>query len=760
MRMNALTYCIGLAIASPLLLLSCSESAAAAQRSEPAHAPDDPAAEPATAASTAPEVQLEAIVVTANKRSQNLQDVPMAVTAMPGYQLRREHAKGFADYVANVPGFNIISSGPGQNQLVLRGITSGSSQSNATVGTYIDGIPYGSSTVYALGSLLTPNIDPADLVRIEVLRGPQGTLYGSNTLGGLIKFVTVPPNSRRTAGRVRMGYTQVSGGGHGYSVHAMGNLPLITDELALRVNAYHNQKPGYIDNVATGKSDVNEATVDGARLQLLWTPSEDLSVRLSALAQDMSGDGLANVGVDVYADTLEPIHGDLTRESIINTGLFDLKQRLYSVMVKADLGWADLVSASSYSRARLDMVGDLTAAYGPVLGPVLGVPDAGFVIHQPVNLDKYTQEFRLESPGHQSLEWRLGLYYTHERSTNHQVVTAIDKDTGATLDLPLLADATLGPARFTEWAGYGDVTWHAGQRFSVTLGARYSHDETTYEQSGAGLLVGNNDFTIEGSAHATTYLINPSFQFSDDVMGYVRIASGFRPGGPNVGLPPGLEAPDTFGPDKLVSYEAGLKSSLLDHRMRLDVAAFYIDWTEIQIAVVKGGFNYLGNGGQARSRGVELSWQYTPVTGLFLSGNAAWTDATLTEDTPPGLFGSEGDRLPYVPEWKASLGFDYDFPMSHGWSGFVGGRYSYVGERVSDFLAVPAPRTRLDSYHQVDVRAGVNRGPWTLSLYVKNLTDERGISSITPQTTVATASPFAATYIRPRTMGISFSIHF
>ncbi|TAM32732.1 MAG: TonB-dependent receptor, partial [Rhodanobacter sp.] len=204
-------------------------------------------------------------MVTANKRSELLQNVPMAVSAVSGDDLRREGANSFADYATQIPGLNLISTAAGQTQLVLRGITSGSGQANASVSTYIDDAPYGSSTVYAIGGLLTPDIDPADIERIEVLRGPQGTLYGANSLGGLVKFVTTPPDATRAYGRVTVGYDSVSGGGSGLTERAMFNVPLIEDKLALRVNAYHRDDPGYIDNVATGKSEVNEDTVSGGR---------------------------------------------------------------------------------------------------------------------------------------------------------------------------------------------------------------------------------------------------------------------------------------------------------------------------------------------------------------------------------------------------------------------------------------------------------------------------------------------------------------
>ncbi|HEV7775833.1 MAG TPA: TonB-dependent receptor [Luteibacter sp.] len=703
---------------------------------------------------------LGAVVVSANKRTERLQDVPMAVSALSGDQLDRETAQSFADYATRVPGLNIVSQGPGQTQLVLRGITSGGNTPNATVGTYIDDVPYGSSTVYSAGSVLTPDLDPSDIQRIEVLRGPQGTLYGSNTLGGLVKFVTTPPDSTQVSGRVGAGYSSVSGGGTGLDTNAMFNLPLIQNQLAVRVNAYTRNDPGYIDNVATGEKDVNDAKVSGGRAQLLWTPNDKFSLRLSALAQNLSGDALANGGVDIDPITRQPIYGDLKQSRAPGTGLFNVKYRLYDATINADFGWAKLVSATSYSTEDTRNNADVTNAYGPILNPALGLDNGGYSISDPISLGKFTQELRLQSREDQVLEWRAGVFYTREHSSNVQDVLSFDATTGAPIALPTLGHISVGPAIFTEWAGYGDVTWHASSQFSITLGARYSSDRTTFSQVGSGLLVGANDFTIRGSDNPTTYLLNPSFKFTDDVMGYMRIASGFRPGGPNVGVPPGLGAPVTFGPDKLVSYELGLKSTMLDKHMTVDVAAFYIDWTNIQLTSFAGGFSFLGNGGKARSQGVEASWQYAAARGLMLSANATWTDAELTADAPPGLYGFKGDRLPYVPKWNANLGADYDFPLGNGWSGFVGASYRFIGARKTDFAVVPGPRFDVPSYDGVDLRVGANYANWTLKAYVKNLTNDRGISSMATETTDPRGTPFSAVYVTPRTVGVSASVSF
>ena len=748
---------VGLGLMSPLCLFAQTQNDTTSQVAASASA--DASTRHATAARA---TQLGTIIVTANKRSERLQDVPMAVSVLDNARLERQNAVSFTDYATQVPGLNLISSGEGWTQLVLRGVTSGSRQPNATVGTYIDDTPYGSSTIYAAGSMLTPDIDPSDLQRIEVLRGPQGTLYGSNTLGGLVKFVTTPPDTTQASARIGFNTSSIEGGGSGYGAHATVNLPLVTNKLGLRVSVYDRDDPGYIRNITTGQAEIDKAKVSGARAQLLWTPNENVSVRFSALAQNLNSDGLANQGIEVDPATLRPIYGWREQARAAGTGLFKIKYRLYDLSVNADFGWAKLISTTSFSTLGFKENTDITSLYGPVLNPLFGLTNGGYSELQPIALNKITQELRLQSPADQTWEWRAGVFFTHEHSSDKQDILSFDASTGAPIALPPLGSVVLGPALFREWAGYGDLTWHATSKLSILVGARYSNDNTSYTQTTQGLLTGATDFTTRGHDHPITYLFNPSYKFSDDVMAYVRVASGFRPGGPNVGVPPGLGAPLTFGPDKLVNYELGLKSLLLDKRMSIEADVFYINWSKVQLTTTAAGFSFLGNGGRATSKGAEISWRYTPLNGLTVWANSTYTHARLAADTPTGsIYGLKGDRLPYVPMWSANLGADYNFPLGGSdWSGFVGGNFSYVGARESDFNPVPAPRSHLPGYNNLDLHVGVNYANWTVEVYAKNLANRRGISSMWPETIDPVASPFQASYQTPRTIGMSASVDF
>ncbi len=240
--------------------------------------------------------ELSTVVVTATRRSETLQKVPMAISALTNDDIERQHLQNFADYAATVPGLNAVTAGPGRTELSIRGIASGSGQAVGSVGTYVDDTPYGSSSAYAVGAALTPDIDPADLERVEVLRGPQGTLYGAGALGGVVRFITSPPDTQGTYGRLQVGGNSVSGGGTGFDVHGMVNLPLAPN-LAVRANVYDTTTPGFIDDAGQGKKDVNETRVKGGRASALWTPTEQTSLQLTALVQNLNAKASARRSV-------------------------------------------------------------------------------------------------------------------------------------------------------------------------------------------------------------------------------------------------------------------------------------------------------------------------------------------------------------------------------------------------------------------------------------------------------------------------------
>lgn len=721
--------------------------------------------------STQDQNQLGEVIVTAQRRSEALIKVAAPVSALLASDLQRNSDVRLADYAASVPGLNLISEQAGENVIVIRGVSTGLGfASSSTTATYIDDTPFGSSTANALGSVTAVDLDPATLQRVEVLRGPQGTLYGASAMGGLIKYVTIPPSLTKDSGRVELDGDAIDGGGQGWGVRAMWTGPLVADKLGMTINAYDRHDPGYIDDPNLDRKNVNSAQVDGGRVAFLWKPIDDLSAEFSAMTQDSTTDGSSEV--DVNSD-LTPIYGKYQqfRHAGVNDGheSWDIRATLASLRVVYDLHWASLTSISSYQSQTANTWIDFTFRFGPLLESILNIPNTNLGVFDHVTLDDHriTQEIRLASPGSDRFEWLGGLYFTHEKSVQPERFSdPFNLATNATVPVPGGIFTDPNNDRYWEYAGYADLTYHFTSKFQVLAGARFTHDAEDNVTPFSGLLNGPPAVAmIDTSSSTTTYLFSPSYNLDDNNMIYIRVASGFRPGGPT-----GLTttsvyagAPASYGPDTLTNYEIGYKAGLPERRMTIDVSAFDIEWKKMQVlSETPSGFIVTGNAGNARSSGLEMAWAWRPLAGLTLAANAAYTDAHLTSDSP-GISAKAGDRLPDVPKLSANLSADYDFPISDEISGFAGGNYQYQGARIMDFVSGAPPnfvRPAMPSYNTVNLRAGLIRGGFTGELYVKNAGNSYGINHLVSEVQDGYSAPLGASVLQPRTFGVSLSYKF
>jgi iron complex outermembrane recepter protein len=707
-------------------------------------------------------VELEEVVVTAQKRSERLLEVAAPVTALTATALERVQAVRLDDYAALAPGLNLFGTREGDAQLVVRGITTGSSNSTTTA-TYIDDSPYGSSTTHALGGSMALDLDPGSLQRIEVLRGPQGTLYGASALGGIVKYVTVAPSLTEFGGRVELDGSSVDGGGQGYGVRGLVSGPLIANTLGFTLSGFDRRDPGYIDNPNLGQRNVNSTRVDGGRAALLWQPSDSFSANLSVLAQDTHGNGSSYEWLN---GDLSPTDGGLKQFFFIDQPLVE-HSRLYSLTLNDDLGWGALTSISSYQSEKYNEIVDSTTYYSPVVQSILGIdaPNLGTYLPDKVDLNKITQEVRLASPSTNRLEWQGGFFFTHESSDYSQSVDAFNIPNGQPLSLGVDLYNGNDTETYREEAVFGDVTYHFTPQFDVLAGLRYSANQQRDYFPSSGLLAGGTN-VAEGTSsdHSVTYLVTPKYKFDDNNMMYARVASGYRPGGPNDTLAALVTqgVPATYQPDTLTNYEIGYKASLLDHTVTLDLSAFDIEWHHIQIGETIGGVFTTGNGSDARSSGFEAAVTWAPVHGLNLTANFAYTDAHLT-DNAPGINGVAGDRLPDSPKLAANVGADYDFPLTAQIGGFVGASTHYQGNRVTDFVSTSPPgyeRPVLPAYTTVDLRSGVTRGGLEFTLYLKNVGNEHGLNYLTSTMLDGVSPPYAVSVIQPRTVGLSLSQKF
>jgi len=382
---------------------------------------------------------------------------------------------------------------------------------------------------------------------------------------------------------------------------------------------------------------------------------------------------------------------------------------------------------------------------------------------------KFTQEVRLASPSNNKFEWMVGAYYTHEEGKIDQQITSRDAATGQPFTDPFLVNLGLArlDSKYKEIAGFTNVTWHATDQFDITAGARVAKNKQSAHQVTSGPLAGVSDDTTKSDESVFTYSVSPRFEINDSTAIYARIAKGYRPGGPNV-LPPTAPStvPRQFNSDTLTSYEVGLKADL-GHRSSLDIAAYHLNWKDIQLFSLVDNFGVNVNGGTAASNGIEGSLTLHPVTGLTLGVNGAWTDAHLTEDTPLVAGGRDGDKLPYVPKLSFSLNTDYDWHLSDSTTAFLGATFAYTGNQRDNFnfFGVP-PQRRVSDYAMVDFRGGVEFDRFTVEAYVKNVTNTRGVTALNTVDDAVTGAnnvPFGGIYAaltRPRTFGLSLSAGF
>lgn len=693
------------------------------------------------------------IVVTAQKRAERLLETPQSVTAISGEDLARINAMQFRDFANSVPALSFTTAGPGQTQLTLRGVTAGN-DIGPTVGVYVNDVPYGSSTAFTNASSLSLDAGLFDMDRIEVLRGPQGTLYGASTMGGLIKYVTAAPQLDGVSGSAQAGVSDTRHGGISYNGGAAFNVPVVTDKVALRANGFYSRDGGFIDNLALGRKDVNRSRVYGGRADLLLKPSDALSIRIGGYLQNIHRGGTAAAD---YTLAGEPVDGSFDQRRLLAEG-FEQRFRLASGTIDYDLGPATLTSITSYQTTRVAFRQDASAVYVPLLGQ-FGLNFDAVAVDQARSTKKFTQELRLASNGTGTIDWLVGGFFTNENSRNGQLIVPYDANGSiAPVDLATIAI----PSRYRELAAFGNLTWHITERFDVSGGLRYARNTQRFEQIGSGLLIGSQP-QARSSDDVVTYLANARYRFSDKATFYVRYATGYRPGGPNYVVDDPLTgeplAPATFKSDSLQSFEAGFKAETADRSFGIDLAGYYIDWNDIQIATAAGGVSVIANAGGAHVTGAELTLTARPSSTLTATGSFAWQHARIADDSAD-LGATKGDRLPNVPKYTVTMNLDYRAPATSALRPSAGATVRFVSDRSSSFDgSARFPQYDLPDYVAVDLRAGATFGPVEAQVFVRNLFDTRGQLSAATVLSIL-GGPAQVSMMQPRTIGLSATTRF
>lgn len=781
--------------AASVLLLTCLFAATIASAQEAAQ-PDpskkkspSPEAEQAGKADASKPLNFrEDVTVTVQKRTEAVADIPASVTVVNGQLLEQQRANAIQDLVPLVPGLSVTSTRPGAARVTLRGTNAGGVAS--TVGVYMDDVPFGSSTGLANGAVSAGDFDTFDLARVEVLRGPQGTLYGASSVGGVLKYVPNRPSTERFETRLLGSVETVDNGDPGYSLTGLLNVPL-GKKAAVRASGFYRFDSGFIDSIGSNPiasltnpsiiivrgtqvaQGLNSLDRFGGRAALLIKPSEKFSFSLGAHIQNIQSDASNNVDADPA--TLQPLNPTPV-QSRYQSEWNDTKYRVYNGTADWDFGAASLQSVTSYGTFKTNFQSDLAIATNLTGGPTLAAlvtqlfgnsqtRPLSAVLPQTTSTDKFTQELRLVSRKSEKLDWLLGGYFTNEDSAIKQKILAVEANTdNIASGVPALADVGLDSS-YEEIAGFANATWHVTPRFELGLGGRASHNSQKASQLATGPLAGGRVQyeDVKSSESPFTYSIAPRFEFKNNSSIYGRMATGFRPGGPNV-LPPSAPAnvPRTYDSDKLTSYELGFKAGRgAADKFSLDFSGYYLDWEDIQLLVVVNNFGINGNGGTAVSKGFELAASVYPTNGLSLSFNGSYTNAKLTQDTAAVVGGKNGDALPYVPEWSFGLNADYEWTVKGNSRAYVGGSLGYTGDRTVQFnnRAAGGAIRKADSYTTLNLRAGAYIGRWSVEVYGKNITNEMGITSInTPGTLPKGAVGLGL--IRPRTVGISLTTRF
>lgn len=723
--------------------------------------------------------QLEEVIVTATKRAENIQDVPISIAVVSADEIDRRGLVNAEDYLRGMPGVNQVGgSGALSGQaIVIRGMETNPNTQNffsgPTTATYFGETPTTSSAGLSGGSNI--DIKLVDIERVEVLRGPQGTAFGSSSIGGAVRTIPVAPKLNRVEGKVAAAYSVTADtGGDNYSMQGVGNIPLIEGKLAIRATAYQFQDSGFYRNragsdaasqafatargaqaFAIDQEEVGAYYAVGGRIAALFQASDSLKFTLSYLRQQTEADGFAFATSGTYEQTLLRVTPEHVRRGRTE-GLSDYDIGIANAVMEYDFGWADLLA--TYSHVKADSV--YTAPF-----QVFNVPWAAS-FERPMAHRANVGEVRLATRLDAAWNFLTGLYveelddeYASELIWFGDAATSIVPGQRRLLDYLNVRD-------LQQRAAFGEVSWEFLPRFTLTAGMRaYEYDRAISIDQG-GPLAGA-DSSVESETSGENFRANLSYKPGDNAHLYVGWAQGFRLGRPQPPMPPrcdadgnglidgtqvSLESAGRVDPDSVDNYELGGKFALLDRRLTIDAALFRMDWSDIPVSTIPPCFfSYLTNAGEARSEGIELQTSFRLTEALRVDFGGSYVDATLTEDAPT-LGAAAGARLP-SPKVNANLGLQYEFDIA-GHAAFVRVDSIYVGDFYADLRA--SPNSKAGDYMKLDASARVAIRNLNVDFFARNLTNEDAF-------TARGAGPYSEFYgyrLRPRTIGMQLSYDF
>lgn len=739
---------------------------------------------------------LEEIMVTADRQNAvEIQKAPIAISVIDTENLARQGAQGYSDYLEATPSVFLQEAGPGQNQFVIRGMSISNFNhttlhDRSLVSVYLDDTP-----ISLQGN--TPDLKIFDLERVEIVRGPQGTLYGASAMAGNIRFIGKKPQFDRFAATAETTVSQSKEGGTDYSVRGMVNLPA-SDSVAVRLNAYQADNSGFIDNVGLNKKDANGDRTTQARALLRFQPTQELTVDASHTFARLRTDGSPEVRRFV---TDPPQRFNTNNTNIAEAYNDDFN--LSNVTASYDFGPAELVSSSSYIDRSFDR---LTSGQYLVGRRGLGfdtVPWDDIDSHNNIenSLRTFTQEVRLQSRGENRLKWITGVYYERTHRTQIQDIPTPGYDqiafggllpslglTSSDLGTPHDDDPFYGDTDIKErqWAVFGEMTYTLLPKLDITAGARYFEHHQDFDLYFAGIL--GIDFDTFGPLVVRESLddddINPrfrvSYQATDNLMIFAQAAQGFRLGGTNQPLPLscGESGPLTFDSDRVWTYQLGEKSSWLDDRLIVNLTAYLNNWEDVQTNRVldQCSYVYTTNGGKIRGHGVELESKARLTDQLLLTLSASYNRteadgdlrfASQFEGGPDIIIALDGQRAPGTPEYSGSASLDYSIPVFSAGTIALNAAYQlregfYSGWDTRAFVPGALEPDFLPLNRRLDLAVNyLSGGAWEAGVFVRNATDEEEILTEGSSRRRAPNPDFETRTIgRGRTVGLRFRYDF
>ncbi|RDD80092.1 TonB-dependent receptor [Dyella tabacisoli] len=731
------------------------------------------------AAETPQATTLQGIVVTAAKREQDIQKVPISMAAYSGEQLERQGVNSLTDLARMAPALTVVSSGPGSNNLIIRGISS-SAGSAATVGYYLDDVPIAASSNAALLSTRGV-IDPSvfDIERVEVLRGPQGTIYGSSSMGGTIKYVTNQPDANSTEARIKTDLSGTYHGGFNGNLNGVLNLPLVQDKVGLRVSAYYRNDDGYIDRYPIDpknylaadpngkkKDNVNTFKTYGTRVALLIKPDDTLTITPSFIYQ-YSRLGSPFTYDKVPANLQNPYQVRDIDETNVQ------KSTISNLAIHKQFRSVELMSSTSYFTRDVNIRDDSSK----VINYFFGLPSVyPTTMYGSYKNKEFTQEVRATSTFDGPFQAIVGAFYHNVKAP---LESSIPYPAGfnQTFNTPFPNYATMyrgtRHADLDEYAIFGEVSYNITDKLKASAGLRAFEVKQSFAQTGDGLLNGGPSSVKSSSKdYGSTPKYTLQYQLSPDNMIYATASQGYRPGGPNNPAPASLCGTEVaglglsqsqlnkYGPDYLWNYELGMKTAWLDRRLMVNASVYHIDWSKVQQQIVLGcGYNITANFGNAVSQGGELEVKFLPISALTLSAGVGYTDAHLKSNVP-GTPAKNGDRLTNVPRLSASTSAEYRRRVNADYNGFVRADVSYVGNSTYLYDRT-SPFYRRGGFATTNLRIGVEgRNGFDISVYATNLFDKRGETDLPVAISADLPTTRRAALNQPRTIGLTVQYHY